>query len=89
LVARSLSLALNPTLDRVEIAHRILEIAGSERAPLARALGRLMIRSLDSPSRAAERATGALRHALEIQDRHPTHHVPDPGIVGRPWGPAA
>jgi len=67
LVARSLALALNPTLERDEIAYRLLELAHGARTPLARVLARLVIRSLDSPSRAADRATDALRRALELQ----------------------
>jgi len=95
LAARALALALNPTLEREEIAHRVLELAGTAREPLTRALGRLLIRSLDSPSRVADRATAALRRALELQAGDDTPDVPrfSRGLHragGRlPLGPAA
>jgi hypothetical protein len=66
LAARALALTLNPTLPVEEIAHRIIEVAGTSPGVIARALGRLAMRSLDSPSRAADRAMQALRRALEL-----------------------
>ena len=92
LAAHSLALALNPTLDADEIAHRLITLAAGERPPLAHALGRLVIRSLDSPSPIVARATTALRHALEITTERAHSGVTSSGRVrddGLPLGPAA